>query len=104
MNIIDSALRNGLVSKVEIARQDGLTLFFKAYGTAPGQSKIIFESAEPDVAVAHVLTRLAELSPKNSPRGDEAAEILGKAGYVVPERGEDPKKEDVSKKGEVADP
>lgn len=88
--LISLAFSNGLVSKVSTTRQDGAVLYFTAEGTAPGKPRIRYERSNPEEAVIAVLTDLASLSPKNSPRGDDAITLLGQFGHEAPEREEDP--------------
>ena len=105
-NLIHSALTGGLVSKVETSRQVGTTLYFKAHGSAPGQPRIVCEATDPAVVVVQVLVQLGTLSPKKSPRGDEAIELLRKDGWVGSAiiRDEDPPEPDKKKKVEVKTP
>lgn len=96
---ISLAFSNGLVSRLTTIRQVGETLHFRAEGTTPGKPKIVHEGTHPEAIVGKVLTELATLSPKKSPRGNDAANLLGDFGYHIPERDEDPpepKKEDES--------
>lgn len=88
--IIGLSFTGGLISRVDVSRQVGKVLFFTARGTAPGKHRIKYERQDPDEAVAAVLTDLATLSPKQSPRGDEAIAILRDAGLPIPDRDEDP--------------
>lgn len=96
------ALTVGLITKIEVTRQDGPILYYKAHGYAPGQPRITFEAgSNPDSAVAGVLTRLASMSPMKSPRGDEAINLLRQEGYPVPERDKDPEPEPKPENPEV---
>ncbi len=90
-HLLENALAAGLINKVQLVRQDDEGLHFVAQGSAPGQKRITYEApGSPGDAVAKVLDRLVTLSPKNSPQGDVAAEVLAKDGRKPPVRGEDP--------------
>lgn len=90
-HLVENALAQGLITRIELTRQTEDGLHFKAYGTAPGQRRIAYEVLGPPAdAAAKVLGRLATLSPKNSPKGDVAAALLQNDGRTVPVRDEDP--------------
>lgn len=90
-HLIEDALAAGLINKIQLVRQDNAGLHFIARGSTTGQRRIQYETlGNPTDAVAKVLVRLATLSPKNSPQGDVAVEILKSDGRVVPVRDEDP--------------
>lgn len=90
--LIEDALAAGLINKVQLVRQDDAGLHFIARGSTTGQRRIQYETlGSPTDAVAKVLVRLATLSPRNSPHGDVAAEMLRNDGRDVPVRDEDPR-------------